>query len=46
MLCLFRTELTGFDDESMAGVLKGKLKDKTAIEGRGDLKVFLPKRGF
>lgn len=39
LMCHFGTELMGVDEEYVRGYLKGKMKDGTAFEGNGNLKV-------
>jgi hypothetical protein len=43
MVCHFETEKTNFTEESVEGVLKGKVKGGGAIEGHGRLKINMPK---
>ena len=39
LICHFDNQLTGFRKGDLEGVLKGSMKDRTAIEGRGLLRV-------
>jgi hypothetical protein len=43
MVCQFETEKTNLTEESVEGVLKGKIKGGGAIEGHGRLKINMPK---
>lgn len=43
MVCHFDTEKTGFAEDSLEGVLFGKVKSGRAIEGHGRLKINMPK---
>lgn len=44
LVCHFGTELMGVDEEHVRGYLKGMLKDGTAFEGNGNLKVLPVKK--
>lgn len=43
MVCHFETEKTNFTEESVEGILKGKVKGGAAIEGQGRLKINMPR---
>jgi hypothetical protein len=44
LICFFENQDAGFELTDSEGVLKGKLKDGTPVEGRGMLKVIAEKR--